>query len=43
MKDVKVQNIVASVSLDVELDLNSLAARIKNSEYNPTRFPDSSR
>ena len=37
--DYKVQNIVASASLDVDIDLFSLALTLDNVEYEPEQFP----
>jgi transcription initiation factor TFIID TATA-box-binding protein len=36
---IQVQNIVASVDLEIQLDLSSLAFELPGSEYNPSRFP----
>ena len=35
----KIENIVASASLDVELDLYAIAQKIRNVEYEPEQFP----
>ncbi len=37
--DVMVQNIVASVSLHVEIPLEKVSTEIKNTEYDPEQFP----
>lgn len=37
--DIMVQNIVASVSLHVEIPLEKVSAEIKNTEYDPEQFP----
>ncbi len=37
--DVMVQNIVASVSLHVQIPLEKVSAKIKNTEYDPEQFP----
>ncbi len=36
---VNVENVVASTSLGVELDLETMAARLDNTEYEPEQFP----
>ncbi|MFC1698288.1 TATA-box-binding protein [Nanoarchaeota archaeon] len=36
---VKVQNIVASGSVGMDLNLNTLAMKLKNTEYEPEQFP----
>src|SRR3989338_948247 len=36
---VKVQNIVASGSIDLTLNLNALALQLENTEYEPEQFP----
>ena len=35
----KVENIVASANLDVELDLFNIAMKVDNVEYEPEQFP----
>ena len=35
----KIENIVASANLGVELDLYTIASKIKNVEYEPEQFP----
>jgi len=35
----KIENIVASASLGVELDLYTIAGKIRNVEYEPEQFP----
>ncbi|PIO00046.1 TATA-box-binding protein [archaeon CG10_big_fil_rev_8_21_14_0_10_43_11] len=37
--DITVQNIVASVSLHVEIPLEKVSTEIKNTEYDPEQFP----
>lgn len=37
--DYKIENIVASASLDVELDLYGIAMEVENVEYEPEQFP----
>ncbi len=37
--NVTIQNIVASVSLHVEIPLEKMSAEIKNTEYDPEQFP----
>jgi transcription initiation factor TFIID TATA-box-binding protein len=37
--DVKVENIVASTKLDMELKLNEIAFSLPNAEYEPEQFP----
>ncbi len=37
--DIKIQNIVASGTVGMDLNLNSLAMRLKNTEYEPEQFP----
>ena len=37
--NVRVQNIVASVSLHVEIPLEKVSSEIKNTEYDPEQFP----
>jgi transcription initiation factor TFIID TATA-box-binding protein len=41
MKDIKfkIENIVASANLGMELDLYSLGRRVPNIEYEPEQFP----
>ena len=36
---IKVQNIVASGALDLDLNLNTLALELENTEYEPEQFP----
>ena len=36
---IKVQNIVASGSIGMDLNLNTLAMKLKNTEYEPEQFP----
>ncbi|MFC1454873.1 TATA-box-binding protein [Candidatus Undinarchaeota archaeon] len=36
---VKVENVVASTSLGVELDLEAISAKLANTEYEPEQFP----
>lgn len=38
IKSIKIQNCVATVSLGIELNLQSINFRTRNSEYNPSRF-----
>ncbi len=35
----KLENVVASISLGVELDLESISARLEKTEYEPEQFP----
>ncbi len=37
--DIKIQNIVASGTVGMDLNLNSLAMKLKNTEYEPEQFP----
>ncbi len=37
--DYKIENIVASANLDVELDLYGIAMEVENVEYEPEQFP----
>ncbi|RLG19108.1 TATA-box-binding protein [Nanoarchaeota archaeon] len=37
--DIKIQNIVASGNLNMKLNLNSLAFKLENAEYEPEQFP----
>ena len=37
--DVKIQNIVAAGSVGMDLNLNMLAMRLDNTEYEPEQFP----
>src|SRR3989344_7838237 len=37
--DIKIQNIVASGSVGMDLNLNTLAMTLKNTEYEPEQFP----
>ena len=37
--EVKIQNIVASVSVGMDLNLNTLAMKLDNTEYEPEQFP----
>jgi len=37
--DVQIENVVTSVQLNGEIDLNSLAYELENSEYEPEQFP----
>ena len=37
--DIKIQNIVASVELEAELDLDAISATLDNAEYEPEQFP----
>ena len=39
MPEVKIQNIVASGSVGMDLNLNMLAMRLDNTEYEPEQFP----
>ena len=39
IKDIKVQNMVASGSIGMDLNLNSLAVQLENTEYEPEQFP----
>jgi len=36
---IKIENIVASASVDAEIDLDKLAAALSNAEYEPEQFP----
>jgi transcription initiation factor TFIID TATA-box-binding protein len=36
---IKIQNIVASGSINMDLNLNTLAMKLKNTEYEPEQFP----
>lgn len=36
---IKIQNIVASGSINMDLNLNNLAMKLKNTEYEPEQFP----
>jgi len=37
--NIKIENVVASTSLDTELDLQSIALALDNAEYEPEQFP----
>ena len=37
--EIKIQNIVASGMIDMDLNLNILAMKLKNTEYEPEQFP----
>jgi len=37
--DISIENIIASVDLMTELDLDTIAQQLPNCEYNPDRFP----
>ena len=37
--EIKIQNIVASGSIDMDLNLNTLALQLENTEYEPEQFP----
>ncbi len=37
--DIKIQNIVASGTVGMDLNLNTLAMKLKNTEYEPEQFP----
>ncbi|MCW1300877.1 MAG: TATA-box-binding protein [Candidatus Nanoarchaeia archaeon] len=37
--EIKIQNIVASGNLNMKLNLNSLAFKLENAEYEPEQFP----
>jgi|TARA_B100001971_G_C18238578_1_gene569116 transcription initiation factor TFIID TATA-box-binding protein len=39
LKEIKVQNMVASGSIGMDLNLNSLAMTLENTEYEPEQFP----
>ena len=39
MTKIKIENVVASTSLDTELDLQSIALALDNAEYEPEQFP----
>jgi transcription initiation factor TFIID TATA-box-binding protein len=39
MATIKIENVVASLSLGVELDLQSIALALDNAEYSPEQFP----
>jgi transcription initiation factor TFIID TATA-box-binding protein len=39
MAKIKIENVVASCSLDTELDLQSIALALDNAEYEPEQFP----
>jgi len=39
LKGIKVQNMVASGSIGMDLNLNSLALNLENTEYEPEQFP----
>ncbi len=39
LKGIKVQNMVASGSIGMDLNLNSLAMKLENTEYEPEQFP----
>ena len=39
LKNIKVQNMVASGSIGMDLNLNSLAVQLENTEYEPEQFP----
>ncbi len=39
MVDLKIENVIAAIDLDVELDLQEIADSIQNAEYNPDVFP----
>ncbi len=39
VKDIKIQNIVASAQLDGKLRLNEIAFTLRNAEYEPEQFP----
>lgn len=39
LKTIKVQNMVASGSIGLDLNLNSLAMNLENTEYEPEQFP----
>ena len=39
LKEIKVQNMVASGSIGMDLNLNSLAMTLDNTEYEPEQFP----
>ncbi|MFT4309539.1 MAG: TATA-box-binding protein [Candidatus Woesearchaeota archaeon] len=36
---IEVQNVVASGSIDMDLNLNTLAVKLRNTEYEPEQFP----
>ena len=36
---IKIQNVVASGRIDMELNLNNLAMQLENTEYEPEQFP----
>ena len=37
--EIKIQNIVASGSVGMDLNLNTLAMKLENTEYEPEQFP----
>ena len=37
--EIKIQNIVASGSIGMDLNLNTLAMKLENAEYEPEQFP----
>ncbi|HID90795.1 TPA: TATA box-binding protein, partial [Candidatus Bathyarchaeota archaeon] len=37
--DIKIENVVASVSIDQRVDLNAIKRTFDNVEYNPKQFP----
>ncbi|MBN2454720.1 TATA-box-binding protein, partial [Candidatus Woesearchaeota archaeon] len=37
--EIKIQNIVASGNVGMDLNLNTLAMKLKNTEYEPEQFP----
>lgn len=39
LKDVKVENVVASVTLSMDIPLEKMAMSLVNTEYNPEQFP----
>lgn len=39
LKNIKVQNMVASGNIGMDLNLNSLAVQLENTEYEPEQFP----
>lgn len=39
IKDIKIQNIVASANMDAKLNLNKIAVELEGTEYDPEQFP----
>ena len=39
MVNFKIENIIASTNLNIRLDLDEIARKLDNSEYNPSNFP----